>query len=64
MTCFAEDLDVDADFIFQNVLASALTGRITRTFSDAHAITVLNWPMRWTLTPFRRGAQDYKTKRS
>uniref|UniRef100_A0A3P8UHJ6 Tc1-like transposase DDE domain-containing protein n=1 Tax=Cynoglossus semilaevis TaxID=244447 RepID=A0A3P8UHJ6_CYNSE len=40
----AEDLYGDADFIFQQDLAPAHTARSTKTWFDAHAITVLDWP--------------------
>ncbi|TDG96955.1 hypothetical protein EPR50_G00234530 [Perca flavescens] len=40
----AEDLYGDADFIFQQYLAPAHTARSTKTWFDAHAITVLDWP--------------------
>lgn len=39
----AEDLYGDVDFIFQQDLASAHTARSTKTWFDAHAITVLEW---------------------
>lgn len=39
-----EDRYGDADFIFQQDLAPAHTARITKTWFDAHAITVLDWP--------------------
>ena len=39
-----EDLYGDADFIFQQDLAPAHTARSTKTWFDAHAITVLDWP--------------------
>lgn len=39
----AEDLYGDADFIFQH-LAPAHTARSTKTWFNAHAITVLEWP--------------------
>ena len=37
-----EDLYGDADFIFQQDLAPAHTARSTKTWFDAHAITVLD----------------------
>ena len=40
----ADDLYGDADFIFQQDLAPAHTARSTKTWFDAHAITVLDWP--------------------
>ena len=40
----AEELYGDADFIFQQDLAPAHTARSTKTWSDAHTITVLDWP--------------------
>lgn len=40
----AEDLYGDADFIFQQDLAPAHAARSTKTWFDAHAITVLDWP--------------------
>ena len=40
----AEDLYGDADLIFQQDLAPAHTARSTKTWFDAHAITVLDWP--------------------
>ena len=40
----AEDLYGDADFIFKQDLAPAHTARSTKTWFDAHAITVLDWP--------------------
>ena len=40
----AEELYGDADFIFQQDLAPAHTTRSTKTWFDAHPITVLDWP--------------------
>ena len=40
----AEELYGGADFIFQQDLAPAHTARSTKTWFDAHAITVLDWP--------------------
>ena len=40
----AEDLYGDAEFIFQQDLAPAHTARSTKTWFDAHGITVLDWP--------------------
>ena len=44
MTPSAEELCGDADFIFQQDLAPAHTTRSTKTWLDAHAIMVLDWP--------------------
>lgn len=44
MISSAEDLYGDADFIFQQDLDPAHTARSTKTWFDAHAITVLDWP--------------------
>ena len=40
----AEDLYGDSDFIFQQDLDPAHTARSTKTWFDAHGITVLDWP--------------------
>ena len=36
--------DLYGDFIFKQDLAPAHTARGTKTWIDAHAITVLDWP--------------------
>ena len=40
----ADDLYGDADFIFKQDLAPTQTTRSTKTWTDVHAITVLDWP--------------------